>query len=130
MIKKISLAIVSGLLLGACLHTPTTTQPQTAPETETEVMEESMEKVEGPVITIQNFKHSPSTLTVAPGETVTVSNLDITGHTVTSDDETSFDTGIVSQGQTVTFTAPEEPGEYPFHCIPHPNMMGTLIVEG
>jgi outer membrane protein assembly factor BamB/plastocyanin len=32
--------------------------------------------------------------------------------------------------QTLTFTAPDVPGEYLFHCDPHPTLMaGTLVVE-
>jgi plastocyanin len=80
-------------------------------------------------IEIQDFKHSPSVLTVKTGETIKVTNRDVAGHSVTSDDETSFDTGIVGQNQTVEFTAPTEPGSYPYHCTPHPNMTGTLVVE-
>ena len=30
---------------------------------------------------------------------------------------------------TKTLTAPSQPGEYPFYCVYHPNMKGTLIVK-
>lgn len=65
--------------------------------------------------------------TVAPGSEVTVTNEDTVGHTVTSDDEGLFDVAV-EPGATVTFTAPEEPGDYGFFCIPHPNMTATLVV--
>lgn len=80
-------------------------------------------------IEIEDFKHSPSTLTVKPGEKIKITNRDVAGHSVTSDDATSFDSGIVSQNQTIEITAPTEPGSYPYHCTPHPSMRGTLVVE-
>jgi len=80
-------------------------------------------------ISIKDFTHSPNTLTVKAGEEVSVINLDIAGHSVTSDDGTSIDTGVLSQNKTATFTAPSEPGEYAYHCTPHPNMQAVLIVE-
>ena len=64
--------------------------------------------------------------TVAPGAEVTVINNDASYHTVTADDG-AFDVGA-RQGQPATFTAPSEPGEYTFHCGPHPNMVATLVV--
>ena len=64
---------------------------------------------------------------VPAGSEVTVTNEDQVGHTVTSDDGL-FDV-TVAPGSTVTFTAPEEPGEYAFHCAPHPHMTATLVVE-
>ncbi len=91
-----------------------------------------MEKETGAVATgakieIKSMKHSPSVLTVKPGAVVTVTNGDLAGHTVTSDTGL-FDTGIVSNGKSVTFTAPMTPGSYPYHCTPHPSMTGTLVV--
>jgi plastocyanin len=29
----------------------------------------------------------------------------------------------------VTFTAPNKPGTYPFHCTYHSNMHGVLVVK-
>lgn len=34
----------------------------------------------------------------------------------------------VPTGESVTFTAPEESGEFAFHCTPHPQMTETLVV--
>jgi plastocyanin len=68
------------------------------------------------------FEVPPS---VPAGAEVTVVNEDSSFHTVTADDGT-FD--VEAPSGTVTFTAPDEPGEYPFSCRPHPNMTGTLVV--
>ena len=63
---------------------------------------------------------------VPAGATITVVNEDSSFHTVTADDG-AFDQDAPGR-ESVTFTAPEEPGEYPFHCTPHPNMTATLVV--
>lgn len=81
-------------------------------------------------VSIENFAFSPKTITVKPGTTISVTNLDSVGHTLTADNRTSFDTGMLNKGETATITAPDEPGEYPFHCTPHPYMTGTIVVEG
>lgn len=77
------------------------------------------------VITISDFAFDVPE-SVPPGATITVVNEDSSYHTVTADDGT-FDVGA-RQGEPVTFTAPDKPGEYPFHCTPHPNMTATLVV--
>ena len=77
------------------------------------------------VITISDFTFEVPE-SVPPGAEITVVNEDSAYHTVTSDDG-SFDVGA-RDGEPVTFTAPDEPGEYPFHCTPHPNMTATLVV--
>lgn len=84
--------------------------------------EEPSEKV---VITISDFAFQVPD-SVPSGAQVTVVNEDSSYHTVTADDGT-FDVGA-REGQPVTFTAPEQPGQYPFHCTPHPNMTATLVV--
>jgi hypothetical protein len=56
-----------------------------------------------------------------------VTNKDASAHTVTADSIGAFDTAAQANSQ-VTFTAPTEPGAYPFHCTYHPNMHGQLVV--
>ncbi|GAB3190412.1 cupredoxin domain-containing protein [Nesterenkonia suensis] len=65
---------------------------------------------------------------VAPGAEITVTNHDSDAHTVTSDEVGLFDVDV-GPGETVSFVAPEEPGDYGLHCVPHPYMTGTLVVE-
>jgi plastocyanin len=66
-------------------------------------------------------------LTVPAGTTVTVSNADSAKHTVTADGG-EFDVEA-PPGESPTFTAPAEPGEYAYHCEIHSTMTGTLTVE-
>jgi plastocyanin len=82
----------------------------------------------GQAITIKNFAFSPSSITVAPGATVTVTNRDSVAHTLSSKSG-SFDTGDIQAGQSKTFTAPNKAGSYPFICDIHQYMAGTLTVS-
>ncbi len=43
-------------------------------------------------------------------------------------DDGDFDVTIAG-GATETFKAPDESGEYPFHCTYHGNMTATLVVK-
>ncbi|HET9731521.1 MAG TPA: cupredoxin domain-containing protein [Acidimicrobiales bacterium] len=83
----------------------------------------------GPVIVIKNFAYSPVSLTVKPGATVTVKNEDVAPHTVTASGSGKFDTGNISPGASMTFTAPTAPGTYPYICSIHQFMHGTLVVS-
>lgn len=79
-------------------------------------------------IVIENFTFSPANLKVRPGTKVTVVNRDSAAHTVTATRDKVFDTGNITGGATVTFTAPPTPGSYSYLCALHPNMKGTLTV--
>jgi plastocyanin len=79
-------------------------------------------------ITITGFAFGQP-LTVAPGTTVEVVNTDAAPHNVTASDG-SFETPDLNQDERATFTAPNEPGRYQFTCTLHPEMTGTLVVEG
>ncbi|GAB3267768.1 hypothetical protein GCM10027562_34270 [Arthrobacter pigmenti] len=85
---------------------------------------EGSEKV---VITVKDFKFE-GPASVSPGATITVINKDSVPHTVTSEEEGVFDVQF-DGGETVTFTAPEEPGEYPYLCTIHPAMKDMLVVK-
>jgi plastocyanin len=63
---------------------------------------------------------------VKVGETVTWINDDSGRHTVTSKDG-FFDSGMMGKGQSFSYTFDKE-GEYTYHCEPHPNMVGTVVV--
>ena len=78
-------------------------------------------------ITIANMNFG-APITVAGGAQVSVKNDDSAEHSVTSDTAGKFDMEVEGKEQG-SFTAPTEPGEYPFHCTYHPSMHGTLIVK-
>jgi len=78
-------------------------------------------------VTIQNFAFSPSTITVKVGDSITWTNQDTAGHSATADDN-SFDTGILSQGQSKSITF-SKAGTYTYHCSVHPMMKATVVVQ-
>ena len=87
--------------------------------------------VAGTQIVISKFLYSPVNLTVKAGASVTVMNQDPIAHTVTATSTGGgipFDTGNIDGGATGHFTAPTKPGSYPYICIYHSNMHGTLTV--
>jgi len=48
-------------------------------------------------------------------------------HTATSDDGTTFDSGLKNAGENYTFTFTKA-GKYPYHCSIHPQMLATVTV--
>lgn len=81
----------------------------------------------GAAITIKDFAFTgPSS--VPPGAEVTVTNHDSEAHTLTADGAGSFDVKV-DPGASATFTAPMKAGRYPYHCMFHSNMHGSLTVK-
>jgi plastocyanin len=81
-------------------------------------------------IVISNFAFRSSDLVVSPGARITVHNQDPTTHTLTSSGSAkAFDTGDIAAGATATFTAPSQPGTYPYICQIHQFMHGSLTVR-
>ena len=78
--------------------------------------------------------YNPSPLTVHIGTTVTWTNNDNTGHTVTEGNPSGntpvngFDSGIMAPGKTFTHTF-ATPGTIQYSCTLHPTMLGEVIVK-
>src|ERR671915_235523 len=76
--------------------------------------------------------YQPNPVQVGVGDTVTWTNDDAQPHTATSGQNATpdgtFDSSIMAPGATFehTFT---EAGEYPYFCLLHPNMVGTVSVS-
>ena len=69
----------------------------------------------------------PSAVTVAVGGKVTWKNVDSAAHTATASDG-SFDTSLVNAGASASNTF-NTAGSYPYICILHPWMKGTVNVQ-
>jgi plastocyanin len=111
------------VLLGGC---GTSTTAGTAPSASSTA---AASQASGGIV-ISGFAYSGS-LTVKPGQKVTVTNQDSATHTLTDKKTHLFDTGdIAGDGGKGSFTAPTKPGSYPFGCTHHLDMEGTLIVAG
>ncbi|MEV7598475.1 cupredoxin domain-containing protein [Kitasatospora sp. NPDC089797] len=123
--------LLSGALLSGCLSAyvgavPDESSTVTAPPS-TGPAPSSATPVPG-TVTIRDFAFDPADFTVPPGSVVTVRNAGTVTHTLTAQDPSSFDTGPVAPGATVTFTAPGAPGTYPYLCSYHHFMRGLLTV--
>lgn len=81
------------------------------------------------LVAIRDFAFNQPTVTVSPGTTVTWINCDEIAHTSTSDEGGTWDSGLLELGETFSHTF-ADPGEFPYHCTPHPSMKGRVIVEG
>jgi plastocyanin len=81
----------------------------------------------GNAVTIQNFAFNPSTIEVAVGTTVTWTNQDTAGHTVTADDG-SFDSRTLATGATFQQTF-STAGTFTYHCTIHSSMKATVTVK-
>jgi|SRR5579875_1179460 len=78
------------------------------------------------VIVIQNYAYHPDNLTVRVGTTISVVNRDMTQHTLTANDG-AFNTGTIQPGQTARLVM-RKTGTFPYHCLFHAFMTGTLKV--
>lgn len=79
-------------------------------------------------VTIQGSSFSPSTITVAKGDTVTWVNNDTYTHHVASDTAGAFDLGDQSNGASSSHTF-DKTGTFKYHCTIHTSMKGTVIVK-
>lgn len=85
----------------------------------------------------------PSNLTITAGTTVLWRNVDSVAHTSTAnpvlvDEGQQWDSGLLDGGDTFEHTF-DEPGTYPYYCIPHASidqetgecsgMCATIVVE-
>ncbi len=81
--------------------------------------------------------YTPNTATVDVGGVVTMTNTDATGiHTYTSgtvdgfaaSPDGTFDSGLLNADQSFDWS-PDTTGEYPYYCMLHVWMQGTIIVQ-
>jgi plastocyanin len=76
--------------------------------------------------------YQPNPVQVSTGATVTWTNDDAQPHTATSGQNVTpdgrFDSGIMAPAATFSHTFTQA-GEYPYFCILHPNMVGTVSVS-
>ena len=78
-------------------------------------------------IDISGFSFAPSALTVQVGDTVTWTNLDSAGHTVTFSGSPTLSSGGLQEGDTHSVTF-DSVGTYTYLCSPHSYMQGTITV--
>ena len=83
------------------------------------------------IIAIRDFAFRPDSISVPPGATVTWVNCEVFGtepHTTTADGA-EWDSPELGPGNPrFSHTFPAQ-GAFPFHCTPHPFMLGKVVVE-
>jgi plastocyanin len=79
------------------------------------------------VVVIQGFAFQPAEVRIRPGERVTWLNCDTDAHTSTAD-LGAWSSPLLAIGDGFTQTFPTA-GDFPYHCEPHPFMLGRVIVE-
>lgn len=73
-------------------------------------------------------RYSPATLHVHPGDSIVVQNSSNAPHSVTAKDGT-FNLRLISPGGSASLPAPTKKGTYPYICIFHQYMKGTIVVQ-
>lgn len=114
-----------GMLTTACGESKTSDTAATASESTSQSV--PTEVAGAPTITIADMAFGQP-VTVAPGVQINIANNDTVEHSVTSETKGAFDVHV-DGGKRKTLTAPTQPGDYPFYCVYHPNMKGTLTVR-
>jgi plastocyanin len=79
-------------------------------------------------VRLDDFAFAPASIEIDAGTTVTWTNYDGTGHTVTSDEGDELDSELLDETETFRHTF-DTPGEYYYHCEPHSNMHGLITVR-
>ena len=110
--------VLAGALITACSGSGSGSDSTTPPEDGGGAAAE---------ITMADFAFS-GVESVGVGDTVEVTNNDSVGHTWTAVDET-FHSGTLASGDSFEFTF-DEAGEFDYFCQIHPDMTGTITVEG
>lgn len=79
-----------------------------------------------------NSCYIPYSIAIAEGDTILWDNTDTAAHTVTSTTDGApdgmFESGLMAPSAVFEVTF-QDAGEYPYFCIVHPWMDGTIIVE-
>jgi len=76
---------------------------------------------------IQGMAYNPSTITVTAGTTITWTNKDAVGHTVTSS-QALFDSGLIGTNMTWSHLF-DTAGTFTYYCTVHPSMTATVVVK-
>lgn len=125
----IVLVVVSGCTQSAAPSQPTATitmQTSVLPTSTTNLPVQTTNLVSENTVRINDFTFEPATITVKAGSIVRWVNGDTVLHRIQFDDE-HFSPILLgsSQSGSQIFV---EPGVYPYICIIHPEMRGTIIV--
>lgn len=75
-------------------------------------------------VEMKNFSFDPSSVTIKKGGAVTWTNRDSVKHDVAGE---GWQSELLGKDQSFSETF-DEAGTFDYHCTPHPNMIGKIIV--
>lgn len=82
---------------------------------------------DAPVSVMNQVKFLNAQVRVTAGTSVEFDNQDSQAHTAISDDNSTFDTGLIQPG-TRTSVKFDKPGTFAYHCSLHPFMKAQIVV--
>ena len=148
--RRLSIAVLLGtvgFLIAACsspaaavptagdtVAAPKSNTPPPAPATPTVVLDYTQSgSVEIGIVELafqppQSWHFDPAAVKVRLGAKVTWTNSGAVLHTVTADNGNTFNSGDMQAKATYGFT-PTSAGTVTYHCVYHPWMTGTVIVQ-
>lgn len=100
-------------------------QADSATTAKTKTAESANEKASVHVVTIENMKFNPITISINKGDQVTFINKDIVGHNATEVNKV-WASHMLQTGKSWTFT-PEKTSDY--YCTVHLVMKGKILVK-
>jgi plastocyanin len=127
LVTLLGLALAGVVVAAACFSEHSTTAPDTSAVCSLPL---------GPgvggstLVAIRDFSFQANDVRVKAGTSVTWVNCEPAGtpsHTSTSD-QGMWQSPLLAPGETFTRTF-DTPGVFPYHCDPHPFMMGRVTVE-
>ncbi len=128
--------LLAGSMLAACggssptpapaTAAPVTAAPATAAPADTAAPATNAPATGG-TAEIKGFAFDPNPIEIVAGQSVTWTNADGAGHTVTADDG-SFDSGRLANGQTFSQVFATK-GTFTYHCAIHSSMKATIVVN-
>jgi plastocyanin len=83
------------------------------------------------VIEIRQHAFNPAELRIKVGDAVVWHNNDHVNHSAMRDNDPQFDTGLLSfdkRSAPVSFSQASPADGFDYHCDPHPDMVGVIIV--
>jgi plastocyanin len=137
LVAMLAIAMLAMFVLAACGDDDDDAEDTGSTESTTATTAVTSDGGSAEVIAVKmtEMAFDPESITVGAGEEVTVelSNDGAVEHNMSIDDADASHTLSAGDAETVTFTAPSEPGEYKIYCdIPGheaAGMVATLIVE-
>ena len=99
-----------------------------APAPPAHAVEKKVMIIEGKPDDASTWRFEPADITIKAGDTIAWQWKATDEHSATADDG-SFDSGVKRGNGTIWKHKFAAPGSFPYSCVPHPYMFGTVNVQ-